>query len=410
MSGDLLIDEGVERPGPGMAPTAFRIWRAGVNQTDIGPVNLTQRALERLLTAQEQKGVRYSFDLNHASLNVNAPPANQVAIGDHRLEGRKGELWAANCQFSDWARSEIEKKPVPGLRHYSPAYDVDENTREPTRYVNCALTPNPATWNATALAAAKGTSMDPEKDKPPGDTAAGDKGPSVDVSAIVAGLHKLMTETTDEAQREMYRTALAALMPKKESETAAENEEEPPGSARDGGSAAKTAAKATSRAPEATTSAIPPELMKVLGTITKTVEGLKARIDAKDTTEQQQRAAAETTERTQLASVKGLALPIVTAIKDPTTPIATARILASAAGPISLASLSTSSVQGTQGNEERAVAQLPAEQASVMAAQMGMRPIGSQAPHVDGMGQLVVPCETPSQVRARLAQKAAVTK
>lgn len=403
MSGDLLFDDGVERPGPGKAPTAFRLWRAGVNETDIGPVNLTLRALAGLLAAQEQKGVRYSFDLNHASLNQNAPAANQVAIGDHRLDGRNGELWAVDCQFSDWARAEIERQPVPGLRYYSPAYDVDKATREPTRYVNCALTPNPATWNATALAAARGASMDPEKKEEPG--GGGDGGgetPKVDLSAIVAGLHKAMTEAKDETDREMCRKALAALMPK---EAASDGEKEPPGSARDGGAAAaKASAKAGVQTPEVGP-ALPPEIAGLPTMVNKLVQ----KIEEREQREAQQRASVEATERTQLAGVKGLAPDVVAAIKNPKTELATARLLAGAKTPAELAAITTGVVAGTQGSAQ-AIAQLPDEQASALSSAMGMRPAVAARPHIDGTGRFVVPIETPTQARERIAREKGTAK
>lgn len=151
MSDDLKATEGVERPAPGKAPTAFRIWRAGENPTTKGRTLFTETSGRLLLAAQAEGGVRYPFDCEHASLAPEAPPEAKRAMGWHSLEVRNGELWAVNCEWTELARSGLEQDP-PEWKYFSPVYDVDPVTREVLAYVNCALTNTPATHNVVELA------------------------------------------------------------------------------------------------------------------------------------------------------------------------------------------------------------------------------------------------------------------
>jgi hypothetical protein len=151
-----FAEDGVERPGPGQAPSAFRIWKSGLTRTDKGDSIFNARVAEALLIEQATRGTLYSIDVDHMSLNSNAPIESHKAVGWHRLGVRldkagEPELWAVDLQWSDTVKGGLEKDP-PEWRYFSPAYDVDKNTREVIRYLNTALTNNPATWQVTALA------------------------------------------------------------------------------------------------------------------------------------------------------------------------------------------------------------------------------------------------------------------
>jgi hypothetical protein len=154
---DLLGQEsGVERAGPGSAPTAFRIWKAGLTRTDKGDSIFNEAAAERLMADQAARGNLYSIDVDHMSLSETAPPEYHKAVGWHRLEVRRDEngdpeLWACDVQWVPEIKAGLEKDP-PEWRYFSPAYAVHTETREVTRYANTALTNNPATWRVTALA------------------------------------------------------------------------------------------------------------------------------------------------------------------------------------------------------------------------------------------------------------------
>lgn len=149
-----LVDASVE----GKPPTAFRIWRAGANDTDHGTHIFTERSAEILIATQAIRGNRFSIDVDHLSLSKGAeaaPPEARKAVGWHELEVRDGdggpELWAVRVEWTAAVAAGLAADP-PEWRYFSPAYDVDPETDEIIRYLNTALTNNPATWNVTTLA------------------------------------------------------------------------------------------------------------------------------------------------------------------------------------------------------------------------------------------------------------------
>lgn len=145
----------VERSATG-SPTAFRIWRAGENPTDKGMTVFSARSAAVLVASQAARANLISIDVDHLSLSEKAPPESRKAVGWHRLEVRKDasgapELWAVEVEWTDAVRAGLEKSP-PEWRFFSPAYEVDPESREVVAYLNTALTNNPATWGVTALA------------------------------------------------------------------------------------------------------------------------------------------------------------------------------------------------------------------------------------------------------------------
>lgn len=147
----------VERPAPGKAPTAFRIWAYGPNIVDGKTVVFSERSADALLAEQTSRGRLYSFDFDHRSLMQDVTPSAGEAAGWHVLEVRehegKPELWAASCEWTTEAREGLEAEP-PKWRYFSPCYETDSETREVVSYVNCALTNNPRTHGIPALASA----------------------------------------------------------------------------------------------------------------------------------------------------------------------------------------------------------------------------------------------------------------
>ena len=151
----------VERPAPGRAPVAFRIWASGRNLMDDGQtVVFSERSAEALLAEQASRGRLYSFDFDHRSMMPDVSPEAGRAAGWHVLDVRKDEnskpeLWASSCDWTAGARAGLEATP-PDWRYFSPCYEVDPATREVVSYVGCALTNNPLTHGTPALASAAG--------------------------------------------------------------------------------------------------------------------------------------------------------------------------------------------------------------------------------------------------------------
>lgn len=167
---DANDDALVERPGPGMAPTAFRIFAAGANHADDGAVYFTEDSATALLAEQDARGRLYPFDFDHLSLLPDRPAEAGRASGWHRLAVRDGaegpELWAVEIEWCVDAKAGLEEQP-PRWRYFSPAFSVGKGA-EVTSYVNCALCINPKTHGLPALAAMverKEQAMDPEKKK-----------------------------------------------------------------------------------------------------------------------------------------------------------------------------------------------------------------------------------------------------
>jgi hypothetical protein len=141
----------VERDADGV-PVAMRLWRAGPNPTDYGVSVFSEESAALLLEEQARRGNRYSFDINHLSLDKDAPLENQRAVGSFAIEVRNGECWAVDCR---WTRETREELAAGGWLSISPAYDARTDDGVIVSLLNCALTGSPATHNATALAATR---------------------------------------------------------------------------------------------------------------------------------------------------------------------------------------------------------------------------------------------------------------
>lgn len=143
----------VERPGPGRAPSAFRIWAAGENVTDEGQVNFTPASAEAVIEEQAARGRLYPFDFDHLSVVTDRPAESGRAAGWHRLAVRESatgpELWAVDIEWCADVKAGLESKP-PLWRYFSPAFRTIDS--EVTSYINCALCINPLTHQLPSLA------------------------------------------------------------------------------------------------------------------------------------------------------------------------------------------------------------------------------------------------------------------
>lgn len=155
----LSVDgEGVER-GPDGLPVAFRLFRAGPNETTKGTFIFDAAAAESVMSAAKAYGNDLAIDLEHASLDPDAPNWDPDARGYFNLELRNGELWAVNVRWSPDGERRLREKTQ---RYISPAFPRNPEARV-TEIVNIALVAQPATYSTPALVAAghttKGTKM-----------------------------------------------------------------------------------------------------------------------------------------------------------------------------------------------------------------------------------------------------------
>ncbi len=233
-----LGEDGVERPAPGAAPTAFRIWSAGKTQTSKGDHVFSRRSADLLLAAQAERGTLYSIDVDHMSLSDTAPPEHHRAVGWHKLEVRDTssgpELWAVDVEWTPEIKASLETSP-PGFRYFSPAYDVERKTGEVVGYLNTALTNNPATYQVTALAsrAASTTAREGTNEERPMKYA--------DCLAALMG--------DDEEKKEAAKAAMKAAFGEEDEEKKGDDEEKKESSkASDGEDEKKEEAKSSTKA------------------------------------------------------------------------------------------------------------------------------------------------------------------
>lgn len=133
------------------APTTFRIWHAGVNETSKGPINFTPEAAQSVMSEFAKVGNKLAIDLEHASnpkanpnLNLSDPPDMGGYFELKIVPSAQGpELWATGVEWSDVGTYQIESGQ---RRYFSPDCIVDLKTREPTMLNRLALCAEPATY------------------------------------------------------------------------------------------------------------------------------------------------------------------------------------------------------------------------------------------------------------------------
>ncbi len=142
----------------GTAPTEFRIFRAGVNESTKGSVTFDAKAAKAVMAAWKDYGNDLPVDYGHAMVQGLAvdPALAGKAAGWFDLEVRDGELWAVNVRWTDAAATALEAKEY---RYFSPAFYTDEEGRV-IEIVNVALTNLPATKDLDALVAASREARD----------------------------------------------------------------------------------------------------------------------------------------------------------------------------------------------------------------------------------------------------------
>lgn len=354
----------VERPGPGKAPTAFRIWKAGPNVTDHGTHTLSAASVRAILSTQAARGNLFSIDVDHLSLSPDAPPEARKSVGWMRLASRpdeagEPELWAVDVEWTDTIRAGLEKDP-PEWRYFSPAYDCDKGG-EITRYLNTALTNNPATWRVTALATAP-------------------KESSMTIEELIAELQKLADAGDEKAKKAL----LSLAEPTSETTTSETTAEE-----------TKTA---SSDAPPGEEKKEPP-VAATLATILATVQGLAQKVSSLEADKEQTERAGLIASRPDLAKevVSVLAKAPISLLREAvkTIPVTQRNPAAAAQADVK------ASVGATQG----AAVSNQSPDAAEMDRRMGLAP--RSAAVVDRGDVVVFGTMRPADAQASIARRAA---
>ena len=355
----------VERPGPGKAPTAFRIWQAGPNVTDHGTHTLTAASVKAILATQAARGNLFSIDVDHLSLSNDAPPEARRAVGWMRLaerpdEAGEPELWAVDVAWTDTVRAGLEKDP-PEWRYFSPAYDHNKDG-EITRYLNTALTNNAATWLVTALATAKESTMTIEE--------------------LIAELQKLADAGDEKAKK-----ALLSLSETPSETTTTEAPPEEP--------------KMASEAPPADEKKEPP-VAATLATILATVQGLAQKVSSLEADKEQ-------TERASLiASRPDLAKEVVTVLAKAPISLLREAVKTIPVTQCNPAAAAQADVKASVGATQGSPVSSQSPDAAEMDRRMGLAP--RSAAVVDRGDVVVFGTMRPADAQASIARRAAQAK
>jgi len=148
----MLITLAIALPAGDSPPTEFRLFRQGKNDTEKGVFTFDAKAAKVVMARYEKRGVRCSFDYNHASLEKSPkdPKESAKSAGWFDLEVREGELWATNINWTPPALEAFQNKE---FAYFSPAFSTDGEGRV-VDLINCALTNLPATHDIPQLVAA----------------------------------------------------------------------------------------------------------------------------------------------------------------------------------------------------------------------------------------------------------------
>lgn len=135
------------------APSEFRIFRAGINETSKGSTLFDDEAAASVMAAWQRWGVDLMIDLEHQSLDAGAGARDDAADarGWCKLEVRNGELWAVNVQWTPDGTRRLKERTQ---RYVSPAFIQDEESDRVLEMLNIALCAMPATYAPQALIAA----------------------------------------------------------------------------------------------------------------------------------------------------------------------------------------------------------------------------------------------------------------
>lgn len=353
---------------PGTPPARLQLWNVGDNPTDYGVHRWTERSIKEVCSHYEARGNPLQIDIEHAGfVGPDGQPLPSAGMCSLELEN------GAPVLVFDWSAVGVEQIATKQRRYLSPEYFVDEKTGEITGLVRVSLVADPGTHNARILASAgKQKSMDP-----------------MVLAALKAALSAEDPKGAIEALLEQIDAAGDSGPPSSEAPEAAAA---PVGEEPEAAAAAEPAAEPKAAvAPPATpygasapvaASAASPEV----AALAKDLDGLKRDALLKEHGERLEPGIRVWASRQSFDVVKGL----IDALPKGATKIA--------------ASAGTRPTLGDGQGGTRIVDGSVVPQNS-LAEQMGIRTRAAAAPYRRDDGAFVVPTNTPTEVRARIAAR-----
>ncbi len=143
------------RREPPQAPTEFRIFGPGENDTDYGRFVFDEVSAQSVMAKIAQRRVDLMMDYEHMSVHeppIIAPASAKVWVAEVRATAAGPELWATKIQWTERAKALIESGEY---RYFSPVFAHDKKTRRILTVVNVALTNEPGMHGIQPLLAAR---------------------------------------------------------------------------------------------------------------------------------------------------------------------------------------------------------------------------------------------------------------
>lgn len=372
---------------PAQPPDTVRLWKAGDNPTDYGTHVWNERSIECVYTAYLGAGNRLAIDIEHGMAHA-ADGEVVESAGYCELELVNGEPWL-RFHWSAIGAMQIETRQ---RLYLSPEYGVDPDTGEIVSLTRVSLVAAPGTHHAVILAAAK-----KEEDT---------MNPQDIIDAIRNALNGEGDPETKIATAQAVLDGLSVAAGDGTTDDTPDNPTDengdPPPVADDiaaagGGVAPNLAAADDDKSGNPVTAAKPiaaaAPKAKPADVAAQTAALVKKTVD--------------NASRDFILATQGAHLPEALRAACKLLPLENVKkIIASHA-----ATASPRNAKPVQGGGDSAPksaietirAAAPTSSLAKMAIEMGVKGIGSAAPHRDERGGLVTPMRTPSQIRAAKA-------
>lgn len=129
------------------------MFKAGENPSEKGMFLFTPESALSVMKEYADHGKTLRFDFNHGTLLEGVDPEVAKSAGSFSLEVRDGDLWATQCNWTDYAAQKISSREYGD---FSPYFNHDKKGVI-TRVINCALTNLPALDDIEPLISASAT-------------------------------------------------------------------------------------------------------------------------------------------------------------------------------------------------------------------------------------------------------------